>query len=501
MYLRTNEDYQKISELVDSINTFPYLLFFTGKRNVGKTSILNELIEQHSGIYFHFSMKTETAQLNEFENYINNFVVVNEDKVTFNTWDYFFKTIFDFSLGKKFLLVFDDFLNAKSVENDVFPSLINALNNLTTEHQLILAFSESNLNSTIQEFLFTNETINSNINYSIVNVRPMLFTAVADLFTHHAKHIKIQDMINIYLIFGGYTKYYNLINKFDLWNESIIKIVQSLLLENSSPLLNEYFVLINEQFGRESGIYISILEAIASGKNSITEIADSTGFKVTTISKYVIELEKNKNLIKRRLPLYPYNKDNSKHGRYFISNYLQNFFFRFISPNLSLLHNLSINDYSYYLESKLPEYFYQQYPNLIRELFKNYSSLETIQRIFPHSPTAVGASWNRKFGVDVTVTDDDKHNVMLGSFYDSSFDNENNSIEQIINNHIQIRKLFNDYNVTDVLIHIEELDLKSYSLLNENEFKFIYLPELIGEVYSTENNHQIEQTIKKVTFA
>ena len=137
------------------------------------------------------------------------------------------------------------------------------------------------------------------------------------------------------------------------------------MLKFSSIIQSEGEALLIEEFGRTHKIYFSILEAIASSRNTLVEIANSISQKPTTITKYLKSLEEYFNLISREKPVL---EKKTKKSRYIISDYFLNFWFTFIRKNQALVETENYEALTRKIETNFPNYFGRIFERLAKDI-------------------------------------------------------------------------------------------------------------------------------------
>ncbi len=142
-----------------------------------------------------------------------------------------------------------------------------------------------------------------------------------------------QSAMEFHTIFGGMPKYYELLEI--LRPKSVSDALGTLFFSDVAPLRNEGSHLLRNEFGGEYRLYFSVMEAISRGKGTLSGIADATGIKPQSISKYITGLKDDFDLISRAVPVTE-RALTSKKGRYFIRNNFHRFWFRFIHANVTL---------------------------------------------------------------------------------------------------------------------------------------------------------------------
>ena len=104
------------------------------------------------------------------------------------------------------------------------------------------------------------------------------------------------------------------------------------LIKSDSIFLGEGKAILIEEFGKDYGIYFSILSAIARGKTSRSEIENVVGKE---IGGYLTKLENEYEVISKKQPIF--EKSSTKNVRYTIEDNFFTFWFRFIYKYKTLL--------------------------------------------------------------------------------------------------------------------------------------------------------------------
>ena len=149
-----------------------------------------------------------------------------------------------------------------------------------------------------------------------------------------------EDLLALYSFTGGVAKYVQLLVDAGAMTKSTML---DHIIKADSIFLGEGKAILIEEFGKDYGVYFSILSAIARGKTSRSEIESVVGRE---IGGYLTKLENDYEVIAKKQPLF--EKSSTKNVRYTIEDNFFTFWFRFIYK------------YSYMLE------------------IENYDSLKTI---------------------------------------------------------------------------------------------------------------------------
>ncbi len=298
-----------------------FVIAVYGLRRVGKTRLLLEFLKEH-GLYFFVNRnKTSGDLLSEFQEILKAKKVLGELE-NLPSWDKFFEICTTRKLPP---IVFDEFQNFLEVE----PTILGTLQKNIDLHEnnpglIILAGSLIGLMKKM--FQRSKEPLYGRIKRS-EKIAPLSLSSCFDL--GEELNLQKSELLNLYIIFGGYPKYYVAIEDFNLIGKTALEILEALFFSKNAPLEEEINTILSQEFGRRSGIYYSILEAIATGNNRLSSIAGYLNVPATSITRQIDELKNNFELIETEMPY------QGKRGIYIIKHPLLQFWFSQIYKNFS----------------------------------------------------------------------------------------------------------------------------------------------------------------------
>jgi len=302
-------------------NKFEFLIIY-GRRRVGKTTLIKEFIKDKEAIYFMAKEASDSVNIKEFKELINQYYDVSFLK---DDW----KAIFSYLskvVNKRFVIVIDEFpylIKNNSSILSLFQDLID--NYLSLNDNIFLIILGSQL-SIIEKDLLSYKSPLYGRRTGQLKIKPFSFLASYE-FLKKFSNRDIEESFNIYSITDGFPLY---LKEF-LEKKNIFNLIGEKILNEGSLLNEEAIFLLKEEFS-EVSTYFSILSAIAKGKNSFGEIINECGFKdKTSITPYLRKLEIIE-IVKKENPFM-----EKKKAKYYINNNFLNFWFRFIYPNYSLL--------------------------------------------------------------------------------------------------------------------------------------------------------------------
>jgi len=292
-----------------------------GLRRIGKTRLLLEYVKER-GIYFFVNKnKTSNDLLGEFSQILREHGTITGLE-TLNSWDNFVEAI---TTRQHPPIIFDEFQNFKLVEPAIFGILQKNID-LNENKPGMIIFSGSLIGLMKKLFRDSKEPLYGRIKKGM-KLEPLPLAASMQL----ASELQLgkEEFLKLYCLFGGYPKYYVALEDFSLQRQNAEKILDALLLSKGAPLEDEAGSILSAEFGARSGTYYSILEAIASGNNTLSSIACYLNLQPTSITRQINELKDYFELIEFEMPYA------GKRGIYKIKHPLMNFWFSQIYKNFS----------------------------------------------------------------------------------------------------------------------------------------------------------------------
>ena len=298
-----------------------FVVALYGLRRVGKTRLLLEFLRE-KGLYFFVNKnKTSADLLSEYQGILRKGKVLTELE-SVDSWDKFFGVLIKREVPP---VVFDEFQNFSFVEPAVFGIMQKTID-LNEDNAGLLVLSGSLIGLMKNLFKSSKEPLYGRIKRGF-KLEPLSLNSCLEL----GKELKLskEDLVRVYCVFGGYPKYFVAIEDFGLQGKKAEEIFDSLLLVKDAPLEDEVNSILSQEFGGRSGVYYSILEAIANGNNTNSAIASALNTNPTSITRQIKELKDYFELIELEMPF------EGKRGIYRIKHPLVQFWFSEIYKNYS----------------------------------------------------------------------------------------------------------------------------------------------------------------------
>ena len=345
---------QRLDDLANETAQFTVLM---GRRRTGKTTLMTYALEGRKYIYFFIGKKAETLQCQFFQQQAERELGIHiHGQIT--SFAKLLEELLIYSKNRKLTIIIDEFQRLA----DIGDGIISDIQRIWDRHQqeahvhLIACGSIYNMMKKIfedrKEPLFGRKTAR-------IDLKTFSISVLKQILHDYNPNYSSEDLLMLYAITGGVAKYVaQLMDEgCRTWGDML-----SAVCRPSSIFLEEGTELLVGEFGRKFQIYYSILQLIASGMTSQSEIDSIIG---KNTGRYLDTLETEYSLIKKRRPMWA--KPNSQGVKYYIDDCFLNFWFRFIESNrslvelgkLNLLEEVIRNEYTQFSGLVLEKYFRQ----------------------------------------------------------------------------------------------------------------------------------------------
>ncbi len=326
-----------------------------GRRRIGKTSLLLESMKGEKFLYLFVSRKSEVLLCEQFQQEIKDSL---ELEIFGNVTEFriLFEQLMIYATQTHFTLIIDEFQEFDNINSSIFSDIQNIWDRYKEQAKINFIACGSIYSMMKKIFENNKEPLFGRLTSKII-LKPFRISTIKEILKDYNPEYTPEDLLAFYLITGGVAKYVALLMEAGAvtFNQMIRYTIRP-----DSPFLSEGRDLLISEFGREYATYFSILQLIASGKTSQSEIDSIIG---KNTGAYLANLEKEYSLINRNKPMF--SKSESRNSRWCLNdNYLM-FWFRFIFPNLSMielgknnmLEQFILKNYEQYSGRILERYF------------------------------------------------------------------------------------------------------------------------------------------------
>ncbi len=371
---RTNE-LASLREIRERSRETAQFTVVAGRRRIGKTSLILKAYEDEPILYFFVARKAESDLCDDYRVEIESKLgipMIGRTERFIEIFEYLMKL----SSERPITLFIDEFQEFFRVNKSIFSDMQRIWDLYSPKARINLIVCGSIYSMMSKIFKDKKEPLYNRQSH-FMSVRPFTPTVMKEILAEYNPNYSAEDLLALYVFTGGVAKYVQLL--IDAKATTKTKMLNQ-IISADSIFLGEGRAILIEEFGKDYGIYFSILSAIARGRTSRSEIENMVGRE---IGGYLTKLENEYEIITKKQPLF--EKSRAKNVRYTIEDNFLMFWFRFIYK------------YSYMLEIEN----YASVKSIIERDYETFSG-HVLERWFKRvlieqqAYTRIGGWWDRK---------------------------------------------------------------------------------------------------------
>lgn len=366
---------------VVAFNSHSQMTVLTGRRRIGKTKLILNSCNTTPTVYLFIRRSNETTLCTQFTEIaskaLNTFI-----PSSITSFAQLFETLMNIGKNTAFNLVIDEFQEFFYINPSVYSSIQDIWDRYKDFTHVNFIASGSVYTLIHKIFLEYKEPLYGRCD-NFIKLKPFTTTVIKDILADYNPQYTNDDLLALYTITGGVPKYIELL--LDRGCVTLNSMIDCVIQENSI-FLEEGNVLLIQEFGKKYGNYYAILLAIASGRNTASEISEATGN--ISVGGLLQRLEEDYEVISKKRPIL--SKEGSQNVRYDIADNFLRFWFRYIIK------------YQDYVQSGL----YEKLADIIKDDYPTYSGL-TLERYFREQLKEklcfknIGSWWDNSKGKDI----------------------------------------------------------------------------------------------------
>lgn len=359
--------YNRISELAElkriqklSFSDHSRLTVVTGRRRIGKTSLIMKAVEDSPVVYLFVGRKNEATLCAEYIPLISqtlNVYIPNEIK----TFRSLFQYIMELATRMEFNLIIDEFQEFYNINESIYSDMQNIWDQYRKKSRMNMIVSGSIYSLMQKIFQNSKEPLFGRAD-NIIKLSAFNLFTLKEIMHDYRPEYTNDDLLALYTFTGGVPKYIELFC--DNNSLSVDEMISFMIRENSS-FIDEGKNLLIEEFGKNYATYFSILSAISGGINTQPGIEAALGEK--SIGGQIKRLIEDYNIITRQRPILA--KEGTQAVRYEITDNFIRFWFNYFDRHRSMieiknyigLQGIVKSDYPTYTGKTLEMYFKQQF--------------------------------------------------------------------------------------------------------------------------------------------
>ncbi len=346
-----------------------------GRRRVGKTSLLLESMKKEKYLYLFVSRKSESLLCAQFQ---KNAIDALGMQIfgTISQFKDLFEQLLILATKEHYTLIVDEFQEFRNINPAIFSDIQNLWDEYKDKVKINFIVCGSIYSMMMKIFENKKEPLFGRLTSKIV-LQPFPISIIKEILNDYNPQYTSEDLLCLYMLTGGVPKYITLLMEAGaITHNDMLNMATRL----DSPFIGEGKDFLISEFGKEYGTYFSILQLIASGKTTQSEVDSIIG---KNTGAYLVNLEKEYSLITKNKPMF--SKPESRKARWSLSDNYLHFWFRFIYPNQSLIEMGRHELLREYIDKS-----YEQYSGWVLEKYFRTKIAES-ERV-----TNIGSYWDNK---------------------------------------------------------------------------------------------------------
>lgn len=355
IFVSRQEEIQQLHDIRTRSSKVVQFTVLTGRRRIGKTSLVLKAYEDSPMLYFFVSKKSEAELCRDFSEEMFSKLDVKALGKAERFAD-IFAFLMDYAKSHPITLMIDEFQDFMRVNKSIFSDIqkIWDLNKGEAKMNLIVCGSINTLMNRLfhdsKEPLYGRQT-------EFMRLEPFAPSTIKEVMENYYPQYSNEDLLAMYLFTGGVPKYVEIFVDAEIFTmEGMLRMAT----KKNSFFLDEGRSMLIEEFGRDYARYFEILSLIASGHNTRSDIE---GIIHQEIGGYMTRLEDDYGLVAKFKPML--QKSDNKNIHYAILDNFLCFWFRFIykynyvveANAFGKLQEIVANGYTTYSGRILERYF------------------------------------------------------------------------------------------------------------------------------------------------
>ena len=347
-----------------SFDDYSRFVVLTGRRRVGKTSLVNKLMQEtaaeYPDLYFFVARKTETVLVKSFSNEVRDKLgeYIPESVSSFRE---LFSMLLEFAKRRRFTLFIDEFQEFDNVNSGVFSDIQELWDRSKKETNMCLIVSGSIFRLMEKIFKDEEQPLFGRDDCTI-RLQPFGTEVIKDILQDYKPNYTKEDLLALWTLTGGVARYVEQLMNNGCTN--LKKMIHFVCESQDSYFINEGQKILVQEFGKNYGTYFSILDQIAHGERTQSEIEGALG--MSSLGGQLKLLEEKYGIIRKKRPIGA--KENSQTVRYEIQDNFFRFWFRYVHrnyqlielQNMPMLEKIISDDYKTFSGISLERWFRQR---------------------------------------------------------------------------------------------------------------------------------------------
>jgi AAA+ ATPase superfamily predicted ATPase len=362
------------------------LVVLYGRRRLGKTCLLRHFASDKPHCYF---MADRAGECDLRRSLAKAMAMALQEPVLetaeYASWYDLFAAFDRFRLSdQRFVLIFDEYQYLCQIQ----PAFSSFLQKWWDEHwcraNMVVILCGSVTSMMYKETLAASSPLYGRASAQLL-LRPIGFSHISKFLPDKNG----TELLEFFALTGGVPRYLRLASPHRNFKEALV----ALVLHPDGILHNEARQLLHEEIQTPNQCW-SILNAIGSGANRISEIAGRTGQPANKLTRY-LDLLKDLHLVRRETPVLERNPSKSKKGIYVVSDPFFRMWFGAIYPYMSFFEFAETEPAYSRIEPLINKLISECYEEVCRQWIQ--------ERALNFNAVSVGRQWSSAYEIDVAA--------------------------------------------------------------------------------------------------
>lgn len=349
-----------------------------GRRRIGKTFLLTEFVKDKNSLYLPAEEVNDMLNLQKFSRILGEKMGITNFPSVEN-WNNFFNLIKEKFEKEKLVLIIDEYPYAATANKSLNSILQHVIDHELKDTNIFLILCGSSMSFMENQVLGEKSPLFGRRTGQL-KVNPLDYYDSAKFYPNASN----EDKVKYYACVGGTPYYLTLIDEKLSFEDNI----KELYFDINGYLNNEGVLLMKQEF-REAANYNAVLQAIASGSNTLREIVSYTKLETNIVSKYLLVLQ-DLNYIERVIP-FGANSLKGKTSRYIITENFLAFWYRYVFSVRAEIERGYGDVYAEVALSDLPNFV----GSIFEEISRQYLRRMNINKQLPFVAKTFGRWWGK----------------------------------------------------------------------------------------------------------
>ncbi len=300
-----------------------------GRRRTGKTSLLLKSVEGTRHLYLYVSKDNEQMLCKKIQEQATATLGIQIFGQT-SSFGELFEQLMRYGIDYNYTLIIDEFQNFLSINKSIPSSIQDVWDRYKDRARVNLILCGSIYSMMKRIFENGDEPLYGRRD-SNMRLLPFSISTLKQILADHNPNYVAEDLLCLYMLTGGVAKYVALL--MDAQATTKDKMLRCALAPDS-PFLSEGTELLVSEFGRDYGTYFSILQLIAGGMTTQSEIDSIIG---KNTGAYLNNLHVDYTFISKNTPIL--SKPGARNIKWQIDDPFLRFWFRFVYPYQGLIES------------------------------------------------------------------------------------------------------------------------------------------------------------------